>query len=109
MADYVQDCVGAPTVPVTAMNLLKKAGTYAITGLYHTLPQVDLGKVVRSEIDIYGTICYTRQEFEECLHFIEDGGVKVDPLITHHFPLREMEQAFAITQAKQSIKIILNP
>lgn len=35
--------------------------------------------------------------------------VKVDPLITHHFPLREMEQAFAITQAKQSIKIILNP
>ena len=109
MADYVQDCVGAPTVPVTAMNLLKKAGTYAITGLYHTLPQVDLGKVVRSEIDIYGTICYTRQEFEECLHFIEDGRVKVDPLITHHFPLREMEQAFAITQAKQSIKIILNP
>ncbi|MFR5024959.1 MAG: zinc-binding dehydrogenase [Evtepia gabavorous] len=104
-----RDCVGAPTVPVTAMNLLKKAGTYAITGLYHTLPQVDLGKVVRSEIDIYGTICYTRQEFEECLHFIEDGRVKVDPLITHHFPLREMEQAFAITQAKQSIKIILNP
>lgn len=90
MADYVQDCVGAPTVPVTAMNLLKKAGTYAITGLYHTLPQVDLGKVVRSEIDIYGTICYTRQEFEECLHFIEDGRVKVDPLITHHFPLREI-------------------
>ncbi|MFQ9859562.1 MAG: hypothetical protein ACLRWL_06480 [Evtepia gabavorous] len=36
-------------------------------------------------------------------------AVKVDPLITHHFPLREMEQAFAITQAKQSIKIILNP
>ncbi|MFR1232667.1 MAG: hypothetical protein ACLSCQ_03270 [Evtepia gabavorous] len=65
--------------------------------------------MVRSEIDIYGTICYTRQEFEECLHFIEDGRVKVDPLITHHFPLREMEQAFAITQAKQSIKIILNP
>ena len=46
---------------------------------FTTLPQVDLGKVVRSEIDIYGTICYTRQEFEGGLHFIEDGRVKVDP------------------------------
>lgn len=109
MLDYVQDCVGAPGVPEISLNLLKKAGTYAVTGLYHSLPQVDLGKVVRSEIKIYGTICYTRQEFEECLHFIEDGRIQVEPLITHHFPLKDMEEAFRVVQAKQSIKIILNP
>lgn len=34
---------------------------------YPPLPhpaQVDLGDVVRREIKIFGTICYTRQEFE---------------------------------------------
>lgn len=109
MADYVQDCVGVPGVPKAAMNMLKKGGTYAVTGLYHSVPQVDLGKVVRSEINIYGTICYTRQEFEECLHLVEEGRVKVEPLITHHFPLREMEEAFAVMQSKQCMKIIMHP
>ena len=109
MADYVQDCVGAEGVPIAALKMLKKAGTYGITGLYHTLPQVDLGDVVRREIKIFGTICYTRQEFEECLHFVEDGRVKVEPFITHHFPLKDMEKAYEVYQSKQCIKIILNP
>ncbi len=109
MADYVQDCVGAPGVPEIALKLLKKAGTYAVTGLYHTLPQVDLGDVVRRELKIYGTICYTRQEFEECLHFIEEGRVQVEPLITHHFPLKDMEAAFQVVQEKACIKILLHP
>ena len=109
MADYVQDCVGVPKVPVLALNMLKKGGTYAVTGLYHSLPEVDLGQVVRREIQIYGTICYTRQEFEECLDFVEDGRVKAEPLITHHFPLAEMEQAFQVMQSKQCMKIIMHP
>jgi len=109
MADYVQDCVGVPGIPAAAMSMLKKGGTYAVTGLYHSLPKVDLGKVVRSEIKIYGTICYTRQEFEECLDFVEDGRVKVEPLITHHYPLKEMEEAFAVMQSKQCMKIIIHP
>lgn len=109
MADYVQDCVGLPGIPAAAMSMLKKGGTYAVTGLYHSLPKVDLGKVVRSEIKIYGTICYTRQEFEECLDFVEAGRVKVEPLITHHYPLKEMEEAFAVMQSKQCMKIIMHP
>ena len=35
--------------------------------------------------------------------------MKVEPLITHHFPLNEMEQAFAVMQSKQCMKIIMHP
>ena len=63
----------------------QKAGTYGITGLYHTLPQVDLGDVVRREIKIFGTICYTRQEFEECLPL--RGGRPGEGGTLHHPPL----------------------
>ncbi len=109
MADFVQDCVGAPGVPEKAFAMLKKAGTYMVTGLYHKIPEVDLGAVVRREIRVWGTICYTREEFEECLHLIEDGRVKVEPLITHHFPLKDMDKAFEVVQSKQCIKIIMEP
>ena len=43
------------------------------------------------------------------MYFNEDGRVKVEPFITHHFPLKDMEKAYEVYQSKQCIKIILNP
>ncbi len=109
MADYVQDCTGAPPLADIAMRCIKKKGTYFITGLFHQMVPMNLGLVVRQEIDIKGTICYTREEFKECLELVEDGRVKVAPLITHHFPLSEMEEAFKVVQARAGIKIMMHP
>ena len=109
MLDYVHDCAGAVPLVETAMNALKKTGHYYITGLFHKLAPMDLGKVVRSEIDIHGTICYTREEFRECLDLIEDGRIQVEPLITHHYALRDMQAAFDMFQSRQAIKIMLHP
>ena len=109
MLDYVHDCAGAVPLVEIAMNTLKKTGHYYITGLFHELAPVNLGKVVRSEIDIHGTICYTREEFRECLDLIEDGRLQVEPLITHHYALRDMQEAFEMFQSRQAIKIMLHP
>ncbi len=109
MCDIVQDCAGAVPLADIAMQCLRKKGVYALTGLFHAPVPMNLGKVVRSEVDIMGTICYTREEFKECLELIENGRVQVEPLITHHFPLSEMEKAFEIAMARQSIKIMMHP
>ncbi len=109
MLDYVHDCAGAVPLVETAMNSLKKKGHYYITGLFHAIPPVDLGKVVRSEIDIHGTICYTRGEFKECLDLIEDGRIEVEPLITHHYALKDMQDAFEMFMSRQAIKIMIHP
>ncbi len=109
MADFVHDCAGAPPLVEVAMNCLKKNGTYALTGLFHQPVAVDLGKVVRSEIDIMGTICYTREEFKECLALAEDGRVDIRPMITHHFPLESMYEAFDVACARKAIKIMIHP
>jgi 2-desacetyl-2-hydroxyethyl bacteriochlorophyllide A dehydrogenase len=109
MADFVQDCTGAPPVADIAVNLLRKAGTFAITGLFHRPVEMNLGKVTRSELNVFGTICYTRNEFEECLDLVELGRVKVAPLITHHFALKDMAAAWEVIQARKAIKIMMHP
>ncbi len=109
MADYVFDCTGSPAIVDAAMTILKKGGTFAITGLFHHPAEMNLGKVVRSEIKVFGTICYTRNEFEECLDLVESGRVKVTPLITHHFALKDMDKAWEVVQARKAIKIIMHP
>jgi 2-desacetyl-2-hydroxyethyl bacteriochlorophyllide A dehydrogenase len=109
MADFVQDCTGAPPVVDVATNILRKAGTFAITGLFHRPVEMNLGKVTRSELNVFGTICYTRNEFEECLELVEAGRVKVAPLITHHFPLKDMNAAWEVIQTRKAIKIMIHP
>ena len=109
MLDFVHDCAGAAALVETAMNSIKKSGSYYITGLFHSDPPVNLGKVVRSEIDIRGTICYTREEFRECLDLIQDGRVEVTPMITHHYALKDMEKAFETFQKREAIKIMIHP
>ncbi len=109
MLDFVHDCAGAVPLVEIAMNSLKKTGHYYITGLFHQLAPTDLGKVVRSEIDIHGTICYTREEFKECLQLIEDGRIDVTPMITHHYALSDMEKAFKVFMSRQAVKIMLHP
>lgn len=109
MLDFVHDCAGAVPLVEIAMNSLKKTGHYYITGLFHQLAPTDLGKVVRSEIDIHDTICYTREEFKECLQLIEDGRIDVTPMITHHYALSDMEKAFEVFMSRQAVKIMLHP
>ncbi|MDR1884680.1 MAG: alcohol dehydrogenase catalytic domain-containing protein [Synergistaceae bacterium] len=109
MADFVQDCTGAPSVVESALAIVKKRGTFAVTGLFHHPVEVNLGRVTRSEISVYGTICYTRNEFSECLDLVEDGRVRVGPVITHHFALRDMESAWEVIQRREAVKVILRP
>ena len=45
----------------------------------------------------------------ECLDLIEDGRIQVEPLITHHYALRDMQAAFDMFQSRQAIKIMLHP
>ncbi|WZL73203.1 alcohol dehydrogenase catalytic domain-containing protein [Clostridiaceae bacterium 35-E11] len=109
MVDVVLDATGHPSIVDPAIEMLKKGGTLAITGIFHKPVQVNLGKVVRSELNIFGTICYTRNEYKECIDLVERGRVVVEPLISHYFDLRDMDKAWDVIQKRESIKIILKP
>ncbi|MDR1741772.1 MAG: alcohol dehydrogenase catalytic domain-containing protein [Synergistaceae bacterium] len=108
-ADAVQDCTGAPPVVDCALNVLRPCGTFAITGLFHRPVETNLGRITRAEIKVFGTICYTRREFAECLEMVERGQVVTEPLVTHRFALSEIDRAWEVIQAKRSIKIMLHP
>lgn len=109
MVDVVIDAAGHPSVVAPAMKMLKKGGTYGITGIYHKPVEADFGKVVRNELILFGTICYTRNEYKECIDLVDSGKVVIEPLISHHFDLKDMDKAWDVIKRREAIKIILNP
>ena len=52
--------------------------------------------------------CVPRQH-ELAVRLLEKGMVRVEPLITHHFPLDEIHAAFDTMESRQGMKIVVHP
>lgn len=52
--------------------------------------------------------CVPRQH-ETAVRLIERGLVRVKPLITHRFPLSQVNEAFRIHESRQGMKIVVEP
>jgi 2-desacetyl-2-hydroxyethyl bacteriochlorophyllide A dehydrogenase len=109
--DAVIEAVGIQDTLQQALAAVKKGGAVTITGLLQQVMQVDIMKLVTSEITIRGDYCYTSAEFRASLDLLATKTMQLKPLITHSFPLRNIADAVdVLTEGKeQHIKILLRP
>jgi len=79
-----------------------------------------LGKDVRPMSVLSNTIHYKEcfvtgshgsvpRQHEMAVQLLEMGMVRVEPLITHRFPLSEIGPAFDIMRSRQGMKVVLHP
>lgn len=60
------------------------------------------------ECFVTGSHGSTPRQHELAVHLLEKGLVRVAPLMTHHFQLREINQAFATMESRQGMKMIVH-
>ena len=106
--DAVIDATGNEVALGQAINLLSPQGQLLVLGTYPAPINVDMTFFVAKELRMIGSLAY-QDEFAEALALIADGAVDVSPLISHHFALKDIDQAFA-KQADpiNSIKVMLD-
>lgn len=79
-----------------------------------------LGKDVRPLSVLSNTIHYKEcfvtgshgcvpRHHQLAVRLLEKGLVRVEPLITHRFPLEQINQAFQTAESKQGMKVVLHP
>jgi threonine dehydrogenase-like Zn-dependent dehydrogenase len=61
---------------------------------------------VRREVTITGSMIY-QDEFPSALDLVAAGHVRTAPLVTHRFPLAEIDAAFTAHRDPSSIKVAL--
>jgi threonine dehydrogenase-like Zn-dependent dehydrogenase len=51
-----------------------------------------------------------RRDFPLAMHWIEQGRIDVEPIITHTFPLNRLQEAFEVFRDRRdgAIKVIVN-
>ncbi len=109
MAQVVLEATGNAEVVQTVIDLAAKGARVGLLGIFHHLAQVDVRKIVRRELRVFGSFCYTWDDFAASLSLLQRGKVNITPLVTHVMPLAEIGQALDLIKSRQAIKIILKP
>jgi threonine dehydrogenase-like Zn-dependent dehydrogenase len=78
-----------------------------ILGVFHEPTRLDAGLLVRKELQLWGSLCYTWDEYEYSLRLLAEGRIR--PLVSHVLPLTEMESALALLRRREALKVVIRP
>jgi len=109
LADVVVEVTGTHKAVNSALSYARKQGRVILVSIYHEFANVDIHNIVGRELKIFGSLCYTWEEYEHCLHLLDKKKVVSDPIITHVLSLGDMEKALKLNTTREAIKCILKP
>jgi L-iditol 2-dehydrogenase len=118
-ADLTLEATGVPRVLEQTLPVTRPRGTIVLAGnqpLDKSLPLTFIENLMRREITLRGCFMsysapFPGHEWTETIESLRDGGLDMDALISHHYPLAQAPEVFQKIGAHQLAhqKIILNP
>ena len=99
---------GNPAAIRSAMDNMAHGGSIAILGIPTQDISIDVNEIVFKLLTIRGI--YGREMYETWykMTVMLQSGLDITPAITHRFPFREFEAAFATARSGDSGKVILD-
>lgn len=106
--DVVIEAAGTKAAVEQAFMLVKPGGSLITLGIINDDVSFPSLHVTRSEIAIYGSIIYTKKDFDEALGFLKDPQFNVSPVLSKIVPFKEYEKAFEDALTGNFTKIVLD-
>ncbi|HKK90521.1 MAG TPA: alcohol dehydrogenase catalytic domain-containing protein [Desulfobacteraceae bacterium] len=104
-ADTVVECTGHGGGFDLARRCVRPGGRLVLKSTFHRVPSVDLTSLVVDEIQVSGSRC---GPFAPAVRLLEQGLVKVLPLIDREFALDHGVAAFRYAGEKGRLKVLIN-
>jgi L-iditol 2-dehydrogenase len=108
-ADLILECVGSQATIAQAVGVARKGTDIIVVGVFGEKPTIDLGTVQDRELRLVGTLMYREPDWRRAIELIARGKVKLDPLITDHFPFAEYKKAYERIEAHRdrTVKVMI--
>ncbi|HHU91137.1 MAG TPA: NAD(P)-dependent alcohol dehydrogenase [Clostridiaceae bacterium] len=107
--DVVFECTGAETCAISAIKATRSGGNIVLIGMGpDEMDQIPLLDAICREIKIHGSFRY-RNTYPVALNIIAKNQELFSQLITHHFTIDEVEEAFEVALKDPSAcKVMVN-
>ena len=108
--DVVIECVGNTVAVKQAFSAVKRGTTVLLfsvpkTGTFHEL---SLDDVYQKELTVVGSMI-NPDTHGRAAALINSGVLKLEPIITHSFPVDRLEDAIKMQMSNESLKVIVEP
>lgn len=110
--DYAFEVIGNPATIVQAYQMVRAAGTAVIVGMAHheaafSIPAQHFVSTERQLIGSFYGSCNPRVDMPKLLSLYEAGKLKLDELITRHYRLEQINEAFADMEAGENARGVI--
>lgn len=109
-ADVVIECVGTPAAAEQAFLAANKGATILLFSVPKpgSVYNLHLEDVYQKELTIVGSMI-NPDTHGRAAALINSGVLKLEPVITHSFPVEQVEEAILAQQGAETIKVIVEP
>jgi threonine dehydrogenase-like Zn-dependent dehydrogenase len=107
--DVCVDAVGHPDALDMAVRLTRPCGSVQCIGVYAERAEVHLGLLWLKAITLRGGQANVIAHVDRVLAMMDAGVLDPTPLVTHHMPLEDAPEAYAIYDRREALKIVLRP
>lgn len=105
----VFECAGANSTVELALNSVPRGGQVVLLGLSSSSASFTPLKFVREEIRMSGSIIYDHPtDFARTIALVEMGILSPKSIVSHTFPLQEIDQALQMAATGEHGKILLD-
>ena len=107
--DLAVDSTGKAPARTAALDALDKRGVLVCVGHGGELPLTVTPQLIMPERSVLGSEYFRYDEMADNLALLRERGDRLAPVITHRFPLTEIEEAFALFLAGEAGKVVITP
>jgi 2-desacetyl-2-hydroxyethyl bacteriochlorophyllide A dehydrogenase len=107
--DLAVEAVGDPRALELAIRLARKCGTVSIVGVYAERVEVHLGLAWIKSLRMVMGHANVIAHLDPVLELLASGRLDPSPLVTHHMPLADAPEAYALYDRREALKIVLQP
>lgn len=107
--DVAFECAGVNAAVTDAVNAVKPGGRVILVGIPSDDQTSFSASTARRKGLTFKLSRRMKHTYPRALRLVESGKVDVRSLVTHRFPLTELQQAFEVAQRREGLKVIVEP
>jgi 2-desacetyl-2-hydroxyethyl bacteriochlorophyllide A dehydrogenase len=107
--DAAIDAVGHPDALDLAARVARKAGTVSAIGVYAERIEVHMGMIWIKALTLKTGHANVIGHVDRVLAMMAAGVLDPTPLVTHHMPLADAAEAYAVYDRREALKIVMTP
>jgi threonine dehydrogenase-like Zn-dependent dehydrogenase len=109
-ADVVVEAVGHEAALATCFTLARQGGTITVPGMYvEDQASIPIGEMWLKNINMVTGVANIQGHMDELVELVRDGRIDPKVIISHRLPLTEAPKGYEMFDAKEALKVVLDP